>query len=171
MSDTLQQLETATKVEMIAKFVEAPATASSEAGEVEGAKNSVSPNPCKPDKIKTATKILIVDDQEYFRKKISDMLLEEKFVVLEADNGIQAMETYQQNKPDIVLLDITMPDMDGLAALKQLRSLDSRAKIVMLTALGQESIVLEAIKSGARDFVIKPFEREHLLNTISILMS
>jgi two-component system chemotaxis response regulator CheY len=148
-----------------------PSTTTAKAGEVEGAMNNSLPNPCKPGNHKAVTKILIVDDQEYFRKKISGMLAEEKFEVIEAGSGVQAMETYQQKKPDIVLLDITMPEMDGLAALKKLRTLDSRAKIVMLTALGQESIVLEAIKSGARDFVVKPFEREHLLNTIAILMS
>ncbi len=111
-------------------------------------------------------KILIVDDAEFLRLRISKMLVGDGFEVFEAENGLKAIETYQANSPDLVLMDVTMPDMDGLTALKQIKKLDAKAKVIMLTALGQESVVLEAIKSGARDFVVKPFERDRVMNAI-----
>jgi two-component system, chemotaxis family, chemotaxis protein CheY len=111
-------------------------------------------------------KILIVDDAEFLRLRISKMLTGEGYEVFEAENGLKAIQAYQANHPDLVLMDVTMPEMDGLTALKQIRALDAKAKIIMLTALGQESVVLEAIKSGARDFVVKPFERDRVLNAI-----
>ena len=116
-------------------------------------------------------KILIVDDAEFLRMRISKMLIGDGYEVVEAENGAQAVEKFQKEKPDVVLMDITMPEMDGLTALKKIRGLDSKAKVIMLTALGQESVVLEAIKSGARDFVVKPFERERVLNAINKLIS
>ena len=117
------------------------------------------------------SKILIVDDAEFLRVRISKMLLGDGFDVVEAANGAQAVTMYQQEKPDLVLMDVTMPEMDGLAALKEIRQIDTRAKVIMLTALGQESIVLDAIKSGARDFVVKPFERERVITAIHKLLS
>jgi two-component system, chemotaxis family, chemotaxis protein CheY len=111
-------------------------------------------------------KILIVDDAEFLRLRISKMLIGDGFEVFEAENGLKAIEAYQANLPDLVLMDVTMPDMDGLTALKHIRKLDTKAKVIMLTALGQESVVLEAIKSGARDFVVKPFERDRVMNAI-----
>jgi len=90
--------------------------------------------------------------------------------VIEAENGVVAIEKYLSEKPDIVLLDITMPEMDGLTALKEMRAKDPKAKVIMLTALGQESVVLESIKSGARDFVVKPFERDRVMNAINKLL-
>ncbi|RPI21140.1 MAG: response regulator [Chloroflexota bacterium] len=116
-------------------------------------------------------KILIVDDAEFLRVRISKMLTGDGFDVVEAENGARAVEQYRATKPDMVLMDITMPEMDGLTALKQIRSFDPQAKVIMLTALGQESVVLEAIKSGARDFVVKPFERERVLNAINKLLA
>jgi len=116
------------------------------------------------------TKILIVDDAEFLRVRISKMLTGDGFEVIEADNGLKAVDTYKSEKPDLVLMDITMPEMDGLSALKEIRAFDSGAKVVMLTALGQESVVLEAIKSGAKDFVVKPFERDRVLNAIQKLI-
>lgn len=115
-------------------------------------------------------KILIVDDAEFLRLRISKMLVGEGYQVFEADNGLKAIEAYQANRPDLVLMDVTMPEMDGLTALKNIRSFDSKAKVIMLTALGQESVVLEAIKSGARDFVVKPFERDRVLTAIQKLL-
>jgi two-component system chemotaxis response regulator CheY len=115
-------------------------------------------------------KILIVDDAEFLRVRISKMLTGDGFEVIEAENGAQAVETYRTTNPDLVLMDITMPEMDGLTALKHIRSYDPKARVVMLTALGQESVVLEAIKSGARDFVVKPFERERVLGAINKLL-
>ena len=116
-------------------------------------------------------KILVVDDAEFLRLRISKILTEGGHEVLEAENGVQAINKYQSEAPDIILMDITMPEMDGLTALKEIRSQDPKAKIVMLTALGQESIVLEAIKSGAKDFVVKPFERDRVMSAINKLLN
>ena len=116
-------------------------------------------------------KILIVDDAEFLRVSISKMLVGGGHEVIEADNGLNAVNTYKSAKPDVVLMDITMPEMDGLAALKEIRAADPNARVVMLTALGQESMVLEAIKSGAKDFVVKPFEPERVLAAITIALA
>jgi two-component system chemotaxis response regulator CheY len=115
-------------------------------------------------------KILVVDDAEFLRVRISKMLQGDGHEIAEAENGVRAVAVYKDVKPDLVLMDITMPEMDGLTALKEIRGYDPKAKVVMLTALGQESVVLEAIKSGARDFVVKPFERERVMNAISKLL-
>jgi two-component system, chemotaxis family, chemotaxis protein CheY len=115
-------------------------------------------------------KILIVDDAEFLRVRISKMLTGDGYEVEEAENGLKAIEKFQSVHPDLVLMDITMPEMDGLTALKQIRGIDPKAKVIMLTALGQESVVLEAIKSGARDFVVKPFERDRVLGAITKLL-
>jgi two-component system, chemotaxis family, chemotaxis protein CheY len=118
-----------------------------------------------------AKKILIVDDAEFLRVRISKMLIGDGYEVTEAENGLRAVDLYREVHPDVVLMDITMPEMDGLSALKEIRSFDPKARVIMLTALGQESIVLQAIKSGARDFVVKPFERERVLSAISKLLA
>ncbi len=115
-------------------------------------------------------KILVVDDAEFLRVRISKMLSGEGHDILEAENGLKAVETYKASKPDLVLMDITMPEMDGLSALKEIKSFDPAARVVMLTALGQESVVLEAIKTGARDFVVKPFEKDRVLGAIAKLL-
>lgn len=117
------------------------------------------------------SKILIVDDAEFLRVRISKMLVGDGYEVFEAENGLKAIEAYETKKPDLVLMDITMPEMDGLTALKRIRTLDAKAKVIMLTALGQESIVVEAIKMGARDFVVKPFDRERVINAIHKLLN
>jgi two-component system chemotaxis response regulator CheY len=116
-------------------------------------------------------KILIVDDAEFLRLRISKMLAVDGYEVIEAENGVKAIEQYRNGHPDLVLMDVTMPEMDGLTALKHIRSFDSKAKVIMLTALGQESLVLEAVKSGARDFVVKPFERERVMNAIQKMLA
>lgn len=116
-------------------------------------------------------KILVVDDAEFLRVRISKMLSSEGHEIIEAENGVKAVETYKSARPDLVLMDITMPEMDGLTALREIRSFDSAAKVVMLTALGQESVVLEAIKAGARDFVVKPFEKDRVLSAVAKLVS
>jgi len=115
-------------------------------------------------------KILVVDDAQFLRVRISKMLQADGHEVIEAENGVIAVQSYKANKPAIVLMDITMPEMDGLTALKEIRAYDPNAKVVMLTALGQESVVLEAIKSGAKDFVVKPFERERVMRAINKLV-
>jgi two-component system, chemotaxis family, chemotaxis protein CheY len=117
------------------------------------------------------TKVLIVDDAEFLRVRIAKMLSEDGLEVIEAENGARAVDLYKQVSPDVVLMDVTMPVMDGLTALRAIRSFDTKARIIMLTALGQESIVLEAVKSGARDFIVKPFERERVICAIQKLIS
>lgn len=111
-------------------------------------------------------KILIVDDAEFLRVRISKMLTAEGYEVVEADNGLKALESYKSIHPDMVLMDVTMPEMDGLTALKAIRESDPNARVIMLTALGQELVVLDAIKSGAKDFIVKPFEQERVMGAI-----
>jgi two-component system, chemotaxis family, chemotaxis protein CheY len=116
-------------------------------------------------------KILIVDDAEFLRMRISKMLIAEGHEVIEAENGLQAVDTFKTAHPDLVLMDITMPEMDGLTALKTIKGVDPAARVIMLTALGQESVVLDAIKSGAKDFVVKPFERERVIGAINKILA
>ena len=91
--------------------------------------------------------------------------------MFQAENGVKAVATYKEIHPDVVLMDVTMPEMDGLAALKEIVGFDPKARVVMLTALGQESVVLDAVKSGARDFIVKPFEHDRVKKAISKLLS
>ena len=116
-------------------------------------------------------KVLIVEDAEFLRVRISRMLKSEGHDISEAENGLEAVNAYKNNQPDIVLMDITMPEMDGLTALKEIKKHDPEAKIVMLTALGQESVVLEAIKAGAKDFIVKPFEQSRVMSAINKYVS
>lgn len=116
-------------------------------------------------------KILLVDDAAFMRMRCAKLLVEEGHLVIEAANGREAVETYQRERPDAVLLDITMPEMDGLTALKLIRELDPRARVAMVTAMGQQAIVLEALKSGAKDFVVKPFDRDRVLVALQRLLS
>jgi len=104
------------------------------------------------------------------RMRLNKLLTEAGHQVVEAANGREALEQYARHKPDVVLMDITMPEMDGLTALKELKKLDPGAKVVMCSALGQQSAVLEAIKSGASDFVVKPFEPERVLQAVGKLV-
>ena len=116
-------------------------------------------------------KILIVDDAEFLRVRLTKMLDTDGFQVFQAENGLKAVELYKEIHPDIVLMDVTMPEMDGLTALKTIVGFDSKAKVIMLTALGQESVVLEAVKSGARDFIVKPFEHDRVMKAITKLLA
>jgi len=115
-------------------------------------------------------RILVVDDAAFMRMKCSKLLVESGHEVMEAGTGAEAVEKYQADKPDAVLLDITMPDMDGLAALKELRKVDPDARIAMVTAMGQQSIVMEALKAGARDFVVKPFDAARVMAAVEKLL-
>ena len=113
-------------------------------------------------------RVLVVDDAAFMRKMLSDVLGKGGHeVVGEAANGNEAVEQYQALRPDILTLDITMPDKDGLAALREILTIDSSARVIMCSALGQESKVLEAVKAGARDFVVKPFKPDRVLEAIS----
>lgn len=113
--------------------------------------------------------ILVVDDAAFMRMRMSKILTEAGYSVIQAENGLDAVKKYQANKPDAVLMDITMPEMDGLTALKEIRAFDPQAKVAMVTALGQQQIVLEAVKSGAKDFLVKPCEGERVLQAVSKL--
>ena len=112
-------------------------------------------------------RILVVDDAAFMRKMVSDALTKGGHeVVGEAGNGAEAVVRFQELKPELTTLDITMPEKDGLAALREILTLEPGAKVVMCSALGQESKVLEAIKSGAKDFVVKPFQAERVLEAV-----
>jgi two-component system chemotaxis response regulator CheY len=112
-------------------------------------------------------RVLVVDDAAFMRKMVSDALAKGGHeVVGEAGNGVEAIAQYQALKPDLVTLDITMPEKDGLAALGEIVAADPSAKVVMCSALGQESKVLEAIKLGAKDFVVKPFQPTRVIEAV-----
>jgi len=113
-------------------------------------------------------KILIVDDAAFMRMMIKDILEKNGFdVVGEANNGIKAVELYKKEKPDVVTMDITMPDMDGIEAVKAIKGFDAGAKIIMCSAMGQQTMVMDAIKAGARDFIVKPFQPDRVLEAIN----
>lgn len=114
-----------------------------------------------------AKKILIVDDAAFMRMMIKNILVKNGFeVVGEAENGKQAVGMYSETMPDLVTMDITMPDMDGLEAVKAIRSTDPSAVIIMCSAMGQQSMVMDAIQAGAKDFIVKPFQQERLLQAV-----
>jgi len=114
-------------------------------------------------------KVLIVDDAAFMRMRTSKLLSEAGYEVIQAENGLEAVQKYREHRPDVVLLDITMPEMDGLTALKEIRAIDANAKVAMLTALGQQQVVLEAVKAGAKDFLVKPADSERVLATVAKL--
>jgi two-component system chemotaxis response regulator CheY len=118
------------------------------------------------------TRVLIVDDAAFMRMMIKDILEKNGYdVVAEANNGIKAVEMYKREKPDVVTMDITMPDMDGIEAVKAIREFDPDAKIIMCSAMGQQSMVMDAIRAGAKDFVVKPFQPDRVLEAIGKLSS
>lgn len=116
-------------------------------------------------------KILLVDDAAFMRKVIKDALTKNGYTDLhEAVDGMDAVEKYEELKPDLVIMDITMPNMDGLEALKAIRGKNSNANVVMCSAMGQESMVIDAIQSGAKDFIVKPFKPDRILKTVSSIL-
>jgi two-component system chemotaxis response regulator CheY len=115
-----------------------------------------------------AKRILITDDALFMRVTLKNILTQNGFeVVGEAANGFESVELYKQLKPDVVTMDITMPEMDGLQALKAIRAIDPNASVVMCTAMGQKNMVVEAIQSGAKDFIVKPFQPDRVLEAMS----
>ena len=115
-------------------------------------------------------KILLVDDAAFMRMMLKTTLGQAGYTdVIEAADGAQAVEMYQAEKPDLVFMDITMPNKDGLEALKEIKALDPAATVVMCSAMGQEAMVMDSIKSGAKDFIVKPFKPERILSTIKKL--
>lgn len=115
-----------------------------------------------------ANKILIVDDAAFMRMMIKDILSKNGFnVVGEAADGAKAVEMYKETKPDLVTMDITMPEMDGITALKEIKNIKSDAKVIMCSAMGQQAMVIDAIQAGAKDFIVKPFQADRVLEAIS----
>ena len=112
--------------------------------------------------------VMLVDDAAFMRMMLKDILSNNGFQVIgEAENGLVAVEKYPDLKPDITIMDITMPEMDGLQAVKEIRALDPQAKIIMCSAMGQQTMVIEAIQSGAKDFVVKPFQPDRVLEAVN----
>ncbi len=112
-------------------------------------------------------RILICDDAAFMRMMIKDILSKNGYeVVGEAENGAVAVEKYKELKPDLVLMDITMPEMDGIQALKGIKELDAGASVIMCSAMGQQAMVIESIQAGAKDFIVKPFQPDRVLEAV-----
>ncbi|QKS71427.1 response regulator [Paenalkalicoccus suaedae] len=115
-----------------------------------------------------AINVLIVDDAAFMRMMIKDILTKNDFnVVAEASDGAQAVDLYKEHSPDLVTMDITMPEMDGITSLKEIRKHDPNAKVIMCSAMGQQAMVIDAIQAGAKDFIVKPFQAERVLEAIN----
>jgi two-component system chemotaxis response regulator CheY len=114
-----------------------------------------------------AKNILICDDAAFMRMMIKDILTKNGYTVIgEAENGLRAVEKYNELNPDLVLMDITMPEMDGIQALKKIKENDSSASVIMCSAMGQQAMVIESIQSGAKDFIVKPFQADRVLEAV-----
>ena len=114
-----------------------------------------------------AKTILICDDAAFMRMMIKDILTKNGYNVAgEAENGLRAVEKYKEVAPDLVLMDITMPEMDGIAALKEIKKQDAGARVIMCSAMGQQAMVIESIQAGAKDFIVKPFQAERVLEAV-----
>src|SRR5690625_29730 len=112
--------------------------------------------------------VLIVDDAAFMRMMIKDILNKNDFeVVGEAENGVQAVEQYKELQPDLVTMDITMPEMDGIGALKEIKQMNPSAIVIMCSAMGQQAMVIDAIQAGAKDFIVKPFQADRVLEAIN----
>jgi len=117
-------------------------------------------------------KVLVADDATVIRVMLKNILAEAGYeVVGEAANGVEAVNKYKELHPDLVTMDITMPEMDGINALRSIRTNDPDARVVMCSAMGQKNLVLEAIQAGARNFIVKPFEREKVLEVIAKVLA
>lgn len=113
-------------------------------------------------------RVLVVDDAAFMRMMIKDILGKNGYEIAgEAENGSVAVDKYKEIKPDIVTMDITMPEMDGIAAVKEIMAFDPAAKVIMCSAMGQQSMVIDAIQAGAKDFIVKPFQPERVLEAVA----
>jgi two-component system chemotaxis response regulator CheY len=113
-------------------------------------------------------KIMVVDDAGFIRLMLSDMLKSEGYdVVAAASNGLEAIQYYKQYHPDLVTMDITMPDMDGIEALEEIIKINPKAKVIMCSAMGQQKMVIDAVRVGAKDFIVKPFQKERVVDAIN----
>lgn len=116
-------------------------------------------------------KIMLVDDAAFMRMMLKNTLSQAGYTdLIEAEDGVKAVEAYTAEKPDLVFMDITMPNKDGLETLKEIKAMDPGAPIVMCSAMGQETMVMDSIKSGAKDFIVKPFKPERVLSTVKKIL-
>jgi two-component system chemotaxis response regulator CheY len=116
-------------------------------------------------------KIMLVDDAAFMRMMIKDTLSKNGYTnIVEASNGKLAVDSYKAEKPDLVIMDITMPVMDGLQALKEIKKDDAGASIIMCSAMGQEAMVVDALKHGAKDFIVKPFKADRIMKTVKSIL-
>lgn len=117
-------------------------------------------------------KILVVDDTKFMRVTLSNMLTKNHHEIIgDAKDGEEAISQYKNVKPDLVIMDITMPIMNGIEAIKEIMKIDDRANIIICSAIGQQKVVVEAIESGARDFIVKPFDENRVLDTVSRVLN
>lgn len=118
-----------------------------------------------------SNRILVVDDAAFMRMMIRDILSKNGYEVCgEANDGNQAIEKFKELKPDLVTMDITMPEMDGIQALKEIKKMDPNAKVIMCSAMGQQAMVIDAIQAGAKDFIVKPFQADRVVEAIKKTM-
>ncbi len=116
-------------------------------------------------------RVLVVDDAAFMRMMIKDILSKNGYEIAgEAENGARAVEKYKELIPDLVIMDITMPEMDGIAAVKQIKKISNDSKIIMCSAMGQQAMVIEAIQAGARDFIVKPFQADRVLEAVKKIL-
>jgi two-component system chemotaxis response regulator CheY len=114
-----------------------------------------------------AKRVMVVDDAAFMRMMIKDILTKNGYeIVGEAENGLKAVERYKELQPDLVIMDITMPEMDGIQAVKEIKKINPDAKIMMCSAMGQQAMVIESIQAGARDFVVKPFQSDRVIEAV-----
>jgi two-component system, chemotaxis family, chemotaxis protein CheY len=114
-----------------------------------------------------ANRVLIVDDAAFMRMMIKEILTKNGYAVVgEASDGAQAVDKYKELSPDLVTMDITMPEMDGITALREIKKIDPSAKVIMCSAMGQQAMVIDAIQAGAKDFVVKPFQADRVIEAI-----
>ncbi|HET7522126.1 MAG TPA: response regulator [Bacillales bacterium] len=119
-----------------------------------------------------AHKILIVDDAAFMRMMIKDILTKNGFEIAgEASDGAEGVEKFKETQPDLVTLDITMPEMDGITALKEIKNINNEAKVIMCSAMGQQAMVIDAIQAGAKDFIVKPFQADRVIEAIQKALS
>lgn len=117
-------------------------------------------------------RVLIVDDAAFMRMMIKNIITKNGYeVVGEAEDGQVALELYKQHKPDLVTMDVTMPEMSGIEGVKAIRSIDPNANIIMCSAMGQQSMVMEAIQAGAKDFIVKPFQQDRILQAMERVLA
>ena len=112
-------------------------------------------------------RVMVCDDAAFMRMMIKDILVKNGYeIAAEAENGLKAVEQYPGAKPDLVLMDITMPEVDGIEAVRRIKALDPNANVIMCSAMGQQAMVIEAIQAGAKDFIVKPFQADRVLEAV-----